>query len=105
MKNDTREFYIKRLKQDWNITDPELIYDAYGSQCIAGAMLRSDYQRQRSPEGIRDPEAYLMKTLKGEDWRKSKKDSSSNISEADSIARDDEFYKEYLKRQSERGAN
>jgi len=105
MKNDTREFYIKRLKQDWNITDPELIYDAYGSQCIAGAMLRADYQRQRSPEGIRDPEAYLMKTLKGEDWRKSKTASAGDIVRPDSDdERSDEFLEQVRKAQRKRGA-
>ena len=105
MDKDTREFYIKRLKQDWKIPNPELVYDAYGSQWIAEAMLRADYQRQRSPEGIRDLEAYFMKTLKGNGWQQSKTASAGDIVRPDSDdERSDEFLEQVRKAQRERGA-
>jgi len=105
MTKDTRKRYIDILIVDWGFQEKEagLLFDEYGARTIAGTIRKCDYQRWKG-QGIRDPEAYFVSAL-GTKGRNYKRDSSSDISKADSVARADEFYKEYLKAQRARGAN
>ncbi len=104
MTQDTRKHYIDILVVDWGFQEKEagLLVDEYGARTIAGTIRKCDYQRRKG-QGIRDPEAYFVIALERK-GRNYKKNSSRNISEADSYARSDEFYEKYTKRQRERGA-
>ena len=105
MTEDTRKRYIDILIVEWDFQKREagLLFDEYGTSAIARNIRKCDYQRRKG-EGIRDPKAYFVSALE-RNGGNYKKDSSSDISEADSVDRSDQFYKEILKRQRERGAN
>ena len=104
MTEDTRKRYIDILIVDWDFQKKEagLLFDEYGTSAIARNIRKCDYQRRKG-QSIRDPKAYFVSALERK-GRNYKKDSSRNISEADSVDRSDQFYKEYLKRQRARGA-
>jgi len=102
MTQDRRKHYIDILIADWDFQEKEagLLFDEYGVREIAGNIRKCDYQREKQG-GIRDPKAYFVSALE-RNRRNYKKDSSSNISEADSYARSDEAYEKQLKAQAER---